>query len=355
MEDENASSVKTEDVENKEKKRKISALSSVSEIELDTSGSSPVTTKTKKKKKSRNKSGKGEKNPNIETEHKDKESKMAGEQSPEITRQLTEINKKLSNVITKGDGTLREMIKEVFQQMKDEFLHSVSHRIDILEGKLFEKEKENDSLKKTISKLQTEIDNRKTEIEDQKAENSKLQAQIEKSAETANGKINDLEQYGRRNNLKISGLPESEGDETAEMTTGIVIDKLNNVIGNLNLRREDIDIAHRLGPKRNRRWGQETAPARRVIIKFNSRIKRDNILRNRKLFKGTDIFVNEDLTQINQNVLACVRKKMPDEVKQSWSINGRIFYESQTGEKIEVKYCDFQEWVDLPWPVNEHN
>ena len=44
---------------------------------------------------------------------------MAGEQSPEITRQLTEINKKLSNVITKGDGTLREMIKEVFQQMKD--------------------------------------------------------------------------------------------------------------------------------------------------------------------------------------------------------------------------------------------
>ena len=355
MEDENASSVKTEDVENKDKERKISALSSVSEIELDTSGSSPVTTKTKEKKKSRNKSRKGEKIPNIETEHKAKESKMAGEQSPEITRQLTEINKKLSNVITKGDGTLRDMIKEVLQQMKDEFLHSVSHRIDILEDKLFEKDKENDSLKKTISKLQTEIDNRKTEIEDQKAENSKLQAQIEKSAETANGKINDLEQYGRRNNLKISGLPESEGDETAEMTTGIVIDKLNNVIDNLNLRGEDIDIAHRLGPKRNRRWGQETVSARRVIIKFNSRIKRYNILRNRKLFKGTDIFVNEDLTQINQNVLACVRKKMADEVKQSWSINGHIFYESQTGEKIEVKYCDFQEWVDLPWPVNEHD
>ena len=44
MADENASSVKTEDVENNDKKRKISALSSVSEIELDTSGSSPVTT-----------------------------------------------------------------------------------------------------------------------------------------------------------------------------------------------------------------------------------------------------------------------------------------------------------------------
>ena len=90
-----------------------------------------------------------------------------------------------------------------------------------------------------------------------------------------------------------------------------------------------------------------------MIIRFNSRIKRDNILRNRKLFKGTDIFVNEDLTQINQNVLACVRRKMPDEVKQSWSINGHIFYESHTGEKLEVKYSDFQEWIDLPWPANE--
>ena len=253
-------------------------------------------------------------------------------------------------MITKDDGSIRDMIKEVFQQMKDEFLHSVSHRIDILEGKLFEKDKENDSLKETIKKLESEIENRKTEIEEQKAENSKLQTQIEKNAEIASGKINDLEQYGRRNNLKISGLPESEGDETAEMTTETVINKLNGVIGSLNLKREDIDIAHRLGPKRKRRWGQETAPPRRVIIKFNSRIKRDSILRNRKLFKGTDMFVNEDLTQINQNVLACVRKKMPDEVKQSWSINGRIFYESHAGDKIEVKYCDFQERVDWPWP-----
>ena len=319
-----------------------------------TSSNSPVTAKAKAKKKTKqkNKSGKS-KSPEQDIDQEGKGTKMAVEQSVEISKQLSEINKKLSNVITKEDGTLRDMIKEVFQQMKDEFLHSVSHRIDILEGKLFEKDKENDSLKETIKKLETEIESRKTEIEEQKAENSKLQTQIEKNAEIASGKINDLEQYGRRNNLKISGLPESEGDETAEMTTGIVIDKLNSVIGSLNLRREDIDIAHRLGPKRKRRWGQETATPRRVIIKFNSRIKRDNIMRNRKLFKGTNMFVNEDLTQINQNVLACVRKKMPDEVKQSWSINGRIFYESHTGDKIEVKYCDFQEWVDLPWPEDE--
>ena len=194
----------------------------------------------------------------------------------------------------------------------------MSHRINILEGNLFEKDKENVSLKKKIGELQSNIDSRKAEIEEPKAENSKLQVQIEKSAEAANGKINDLEQYGRRNNLTINGLPELFGDETAEMTREKVIDKLNSVIADLNLRREDIDIVHRLGSKQNRKGRVTTVPARQVIIKFNSRIKRNKVLKNRKLFKGTDIFVNENLTQINQLALACVRRKMPDEVKQSW-------------------------------------
>ena len=44
---------------------------------------------------------------------------------------------------------------------------------------------------------------------------------------------------------------------------------------------------------------------------------------------------------------------MPDEVTQSWSINGRIFYESHAGEKIEVTYSEFQDWIDLPWPAKD--
>ena len=46
--------------------------------------------------------------------------------------------------------------------------------MDMNEGKLFEKEKENDSLRKQISDLNLDIGNRKAEIEVQKSENSKL-------------------------------------------------------------------------------------------------------------------------------------------------------------------------------------
>ena len=140
------------------------------------------------------------------------------------------------------------------------------------------------------------------------------------------------------------------------MTAGIVIDKLNSVIGGLNLRREDIDIAHRLGIKKkgNPKPGETVRP-RRIITKFNSWYRRDEILRNRKLFKGTDIFVNEDLTKINQLVLSCVRKKMKDEVGKAWTRNGRIMYENKTGYVTEVAYPDFQDWIDLPWPAKTEN
>ena len=347
-----------------DKKKKISALSSTSE--LDTSSNSPIVDSQKKKKKGEgkkdNKKQKGASADEESSQQKETDGQMAssgvgaspkspsGMTSPDIMRQLSEINKKLSNVITKGDGTIREMIKDIFQQMKDDFLKSVSHRIDILEGKLFEKDKENESLKKKISELENDIETRKSEIKEQKQETENLLKQIEKNAETADSKINDLEQYGRRSNLKINGLPESEGDETAEMTADILIGKFNSVIGGLNLRPEDIDIAHRLGKKKKPK-PHETIPPRRVIVKFNSRCKRDAILRNRKLFQGTDIYVNEDLTKINQLVLSCVRKKMKDEVEKAWTKNGRIMYEKKTGDVVEVAYSGFQEWIDLPWPV----
>lgn len=317
-----------------EKKRKRSELSSISE--LDTSSNSPKTEKKQKKKKNKNMNSKTQKG--SESAKKEENNPDIGLTSPEVTRQLSEINNKLSNVISKDDGFLREMIKDIFQQMKDEFLKSVSHRIDILEGKLFEKEEENDKLKKEITGLNKEI-------ESQKTENTKLSEQIDKNNETAEGKINDLEQYGRRNNVRMNGVAEV-GEETPERTTTAIIEVLNNNIENLALRREDIDIAHRLGKKKNGKH-------RQIIVKFQSRMKRDTILRNKKLFKGTDIFINEDLTKINQHVLACVRKKMADEVAMAWSKGGRLFYKNKTDAVIEVKYSDYQQWVDLPWPENE--
>lgn len=353
------------DTDNTRKRKDISSIS-----DLDTSGtaiSSPNTEKkqqlkTKKKKKKTAKAAKVEKveknqGAGVETLSSSHTSKVEMD-SGEIGRQLSEINKKLSNVMTKDDGSLRKIIREVFQQMKEEFLASATNRIEILEGSVFERDQEIDTmnkqvedlnktttdLKNTVSGLQKQVTDKQAEINAQKAANEKLNEQLETLNVNTETKINDIEQYSRKNNVRVSGIPET-GNETAEQSIEIVVEKLNNKIADLNLQRDDIDIAHRLGR-------QKKDKTRQIIVKFSSRLKRDELMRRRRDLKHTGIFVSEDLTPINQLVLACLRKKMPDEVDQAWSKGGKLFYKQKSNPNTitEVQYKDYQTWIDLPWP-----
>ena len=129
-----------------------------------------------------------------------------------------DINKKLSNVITKDDGFLRGLFRYIFQEMKDELLNSVYKRLEILEGRLFERDEENDRLQKSVENMTKTIDSQKELIEQQKAENKKLKDEIGAANIEMEAKLNDLEQYSRKNNIRISGLTET-GSETAEATT----------------------------------------------------------------------------------------------------------------------------------------
>ena len=310
------------------RKRNHSDLSSISE--LDTSNSSPQVQSKKKKKKGKGASKK---------EQSESSEAMATETEKcfaDVRKELKQINSKLSNVISKDDVYLKEIIRDTFQLMKDEFLKSVSHRIDILEGKLFEKEEENDKLKNKIKDLNKSL-------EEQKAENNLLRKEIQSVNTVAEEKFNDLEQYGRRGSIRIFGVPElQDAEETAEITTKRAIDSLNK-IESLHLQDSDIDLAHRLGRKK-------PGFHRPIIMRFQSRLKRNIVLQNKKQFKGTQIFVHEDLTKLNQLVLTCVRKKMPDEVNNVWSRNGHIFYKSKANNIHEVKFKEYQHWIDLPWP-----
>ena len=182
------------------------------------------------------------------------------------------------------------------------------------------------------------------EITDQKAENEKLRKEIETLTLNTGAKINDLEQYSSWNNIRISGMPEN-GSETAEGTVQVVLNKLNATMENLHLRHDHIDIAHTLEERKKDRQ-------RQIIVKLSSRMKGDEILRRKKILKDTNIFISEDLTPLNHEVLACIRKKQPDEVYQAWSKEGRLYYKhkSDTDTIIQVPYKDFHTWIELPWP-----
>lgn len=79
-----------------------------------------------------------------------------------------------------------------------------------------------------------------------------------------------------------------------------------------------------------------------MIVKFKSRMVKECILKNVKHFKGSKLYITEDLTSMNFLVLNCVKKKMPDEVNAAWFINGKICYENKAGNVHVVQFNEYE-------------
>ncbi|KAH3719996.1 hypothetical protein DPMN_062883 [Dreissena polymorpha] len=140
-------------------------------------------------------------------------------------------------MLTKNDSGLKSMMRELVNKIKDELLMSVIHKIETLESSIFEKQQENDKLANEVKKLEEKLNNEKDEKQQLKMEMTKQQLTNEE-------KSNELEQYIRRNNTRLSGCVDKE---TAEESVNIVLKTLNAKMPTIKLVKEEIDIAHRVG------------------------------------------------------------------------------------------------------------
>ena len=187
--------------------------------------------------------------------------------------------------------------------------------LEIVKGQLFDINKENDSLKK--------------EVESLKNENSTLVEEISglRQRETITyNKINDIEQYSRRNNIRILGLKDSKA-ETYTDTGKCVQELIRNKLGLKQFEHKHIDIAHRVGPYRPN-------SDRPVIVRFNSHNCAQTVLLHRRILKGSSLVITEDLTRINAARLRHVRDL--DCVTNSWSKGGDIFVKNKYGFVTKV-------------------
>jgi len=88
--------------------------------------------------------------------------------------------------------------------------------------------------------------------------------------------INDLEQYGRKQNLEIQGIPMSNNENNSETESKVltVLKKIDE-----NTSHHDIDIAHRLGKSKTNKTSN-------IIVRFVSRRTRNNIYKERRKLKS---------------------------------------------------------------------
>ena len=191
------------------------------------------------------------------------------------------------------DITLNLVYQQLTSFKKDFMVTLEQTKIDIIKKMITE----NDTLKNDIKSLQQnlaakdeEIAALKHDLSDQKKEGVELKRDLV-----------DLQQYIRRNNIEICGIPESKEESSNDLEKQVI--QIAAAV-NLNINTKDIEACHRLIKRRN-----EKGP-RKVIVKFVNRKHCETLLKLGKKFKETSvqkkaglnstIYVNNNLCSYNK-------------------------------------------------------
>ena len=151
-------------------------------------------------------------------------------------------------------------------------------------------------------------------------------------------KVDELEQYGRRQNLEIVGIPEKED----ENTNAIVLEVAKML--DVDIMSSHISTSHRLPKKTaSSRNNSGSSP---IIVRFTSGDIRNQIYANRKKARFVDlknfsvsdtknIFVNENLTPFRKHLFWKTKQQVKNNSwKYIWTHNGNAFVKKDDNASI---------------------
>lgn len=189
-------------------------------------------------------------------------------------------------------NTITSMIAASLLKLSEneEFINSIVEQVTTAVQEVFSKK---------ISALNSELNKLKQENRN-----------LKEACVNYENKVDDLEQYTRRNNIRIFGLPESKAECIEDSVENLFRDKLN-----VNIPVCDIDRCHRLGKPNNN-------SARPVIVKFISYRVRQKVFQEKKKLKDSGITIREDLTKPRLSLLKEAVEKYS--YKNVWTMDGRI-------------------------------
>jgi hypothetical protein len=159
----------------------------------------------------------------------------------------------------------------------------------------------------------------------------RLAKTVERQAE----RIDSLEQYTRRNALRVYGVPEPEKGQR-EDTDKVLCEVFRQKMG-VEVTAGEICRSHRLtsrqphNQRRDETGDGGRAYPRPIIVKFSSYNVRRSVFRQKRKLKGSGIVIREDLTARNVKALKMAQKKFGN--TNVWSLDGRIFYTDPVTKK----------------------
>ena len=165
-------------------------------------------------------------------------------------------------------------------------------------------------------------------------------------------KLNAVEQYSRRNNIVINGIPESFAEKASPVeetaasaeptietsrtdTVNMVCTVINEACGQ-KVSASDIYAAFRIKTKKE--------GPRPIVVSFHSFATRQLIVKSRRpkqklLFRGNQIYINDHLTEFNSKVFHSARDLVnKKEAHATWTTDGQIFIKwDQTSRALRVQ------------------
>lgn len=125
------------------------------------------------------------------------------------------------------------------------------------------------------------------------------------------------EQYHRNLNIRLYGIPSNADDRQSNIKHSVL-----NVFKEkmqLDIQESQIASCFRIKHK-NSNTAVSAGP---VLITFSDLNMRSKVLKNRKLLKGSQLVVKEDLTGVRAKILKCATEKFSR--KNVWCNNGNIY------------------------------
>ena len=163
----------------------------------------------------------------------------------------------------------------------EEGLGNITSRITQIEKEL---KAEIDELKESLKFSDEKFNKISEEHEVVMKENVTLKQQVtmlEHQTSHMSKKLVQLEDYSRRSNIRISGVPEEENEKCE--------DKITNLFGQMGCTNIDLERCHRVGKK-------EDGKKREIIARFGYPPDKPNVMKNRK-YLPNDVYINDDYSQ----------------------------------------------------------
>ncbi|KAH9379121.1 hypothetical protein HPB48_019888 [Haemaphysalis longicornis] len=164
---------------------------------------------------------------------------------------------------------------------------------------------------KTVEQLKKEVDSLEVQVTDREKEIKDLQLAVD-----------NAEQYSRRCNLEIHGLPEAKKEDLVEVVQNLA-QKLELPVPD----KKEIEAVHRLLAKEGK------VPT--IIVKFARRFVRDEWLEKRLALSSESIFIKENLTQRVKKLFWITKPIAKAKGYQYvWTKNGKVLPRKAPGETV---------------------